>query len=429
MIQKSTTSSLAQYDTDALLAELHARQQLKPSDTESAGQDFIVPEHAQSLLKKSKGVIQKFNTYLHQANNIAIPLRQSGGRAAASLAASLTFKNIERQFDRAYAVRGVSLRIKAGELVCLLGPSGCGKTTLLRLASGIETPTSGRILLNDYEVAGPERFVQPERRNVGLMFQDFALFPHLTVLQNVAYGLTGLSKKLAMQEALSALARIELERYANCYPHILSGGQQQRVALARALAPRPAVILMDEPFSGLDVYLRDTLRKTTRELLKKTRSTGIIVTHDPVEAVQMADRIVVMRDGLIVQAGVANELYRNPEDLFVARLFSEINELPAVVKNGAVDMPFGRFPVRGFKDGDRVVFCVRQRAVCPDWKGIHGRILGAQFQGDLVQLSIGITGLEKPLVSLMREEMAPAVGEEVMINVDPKGTMIFAAEA
>ncbi|MEO0809845.1 MAG: ABC transporter ATP-binding protein, partial [Pseudomonadota bacterium] len=342
--------------------------------------------------------------------------------------ASLTFENIERRFDQAYALRGVSLEIKAGELVCLLGPSGCGKTTLLRLASGIETPTAGRILLNNHEVAGPERIVPPEKRNVGLMFQDFALFPHLTVLQNVAYGLTNLNKKLAQKEAMSALARIELERFANHYPHTLSGGQQQRVALARAIAPRPAVMLMDEPFSGLDVYLRASLRRTTRELLKETRSTGIIVTHDPVEAVQMADRIVVMRNGRIVQVGHANELYRNPTDLFVARLFSEVNELPATVENGVIEMPFGRFPAPGFSDGAKVILCVRQRAVRPDWKGISGRILAAQFQGDLVQLTIGVTGLDKPLTSLMREEMTPAVGNDVMINVDPKGTMIFAAD-
>ncbi|MEO1609433.1 MAG: ABC transporter ATP-binding protein [Pseudomonadota bacterium] len=428
MMQKSTTSSLAHYDTDALLEELNARQQA--SDAEVAGRDLIISNRtrSQSLIEKGRGIIQNFRDRLEQPDNDILPLPQTGTRAAASFAASLTFENIERRFDQAYALRGVSLEIKAGELVCLLGPSGCGKTTLLRLASGIETPTAGRILLNNHEVAGPERIVPPEKRNVGLMFQDFALFPHLTVLQNVAYGLTNLNKKLAQKEAMSALARIELERFANHYPHTLSGGQQQRVALARAIAPRPAVMLMDEPFSGLDVYLRASLRRTTRELLKETRSTGIIVTHDPVEAVQMADRIVVMRNGRIVQVGHANELYRNPTDLFVARLFSEVNELPATVENGVIEMPFGRFPAPGFSDGAKVILCVRQRAVRPDWKGISGRILAAQFQGDLVQLTIGVTGLDKPLTSLMREEMTPAVGNDVMINVDPKGTMIFAAD-
>jgi len=366
---------------------------------------------------------------LAQYSNNVRPFRQTGARAAASLAASLTFENIERKFDRAHAVRSVSLHIEAGELVCLLGPSGCGKTTLLRLASGIETPTAGRILLNNYEVAGPARFLPPEKRNVGFMFQDFALFPHLTVLQNVAYGLNRLSKQEAMQEATAALARIELERYAGDYPHVLSGGQQQRVALARALAPQPAVVLMDEPFSGLDVFLRDSLRRTTRELLKETRSTGIIVTHDPVEALQLADRIVIMQEGRIMQVGTANDLYHNPQNLFVAHLFSKINELPAIVEDGAIELPFGRFPAPGFKNGAKVAFCVRQRAVRLDENGIQAQILDAQFLGDLVQLTIGMPGLDGPLISLMREDMKPAMSDGVTINVDPKGTMIFAAEA
>ena len=374
------------------------------------------------IFRKIAGVFSK-------GDDDPLPVRQLGSRAAVSFAASLTFENVERRFDYSYAVRDVSLHVEAGEIICLLGPSGCGKTTLLRLASGIEAPTSGRILLNNYEVAGPERFVEPERRNIGLMFQDFALFPHLTVLENVAFGLKGLGRQLASQEAFAVLARIGLDRYARDYPHILSGGQQQRVALARAIAPRPAVILMDEPFSGLDVYLRETLRRTTRDLLKETRSTGIIVTHDPDEAMQLADRVAVMRNGRIVQSGLSDHLYRHPADLFVARLFSEINELPAVVRNGAVDMPFGRFPAPGFKDGTKVVFCVRRRAVRPHWQGVSGRVLATQFQGDLAQLTIGVTGLETPLISLVREKMTPAVGDDVIITVDPEGILIFEEEA
>ena len=425
---KSTTQ-LAQFDTASLLAELHARQQIDPSGSDAFGKGIIIPQRPQSLVKKGVGIIQSFTAHWGQPDNHAFPLQSSGDQTDTACAAKLTFENTERKFDRTHAVRGVSLQVNSGELICLLGPSGCGKTTLLRLASGIEAPTAGRVLLNDYEVAGPTRFVPPEKRNVGMMFQDFALFPNLTVLENVVYGLKGFSKKLAVQEAFATLARIGLERYAHDYPHILSGGQQQRVALARAIAPRPAVILMDEPFSGLDVYLRDTLRQKTRELLKETRSTGIIVTHDPVEAVQMADRIVVMQDGKILQAGLADDLYRHPSNLFVARLFSEINELPAVVQNGVVEMPFGRFPAPGIADGSRVVLCVRKRAVRPDWKGVQGRVLAVQFQGDTAQLTLGVTGLETPLKSLIQEQMIPAVGDYVMINIDPKDTFIFEVEA
>ena len=252
----------------------------------------------------------------------------TAGRAAATIAARLTFEGVERRYGASLALAGFSLDIAPAEVVCLLGPSGCGKTTLLRVAAGIERPTGGRVLINDQEVAGPDRFVPPEKRNVGLMFQDFALFPHLTILDNVAFGLKSLPREDARREALAALARVGLERYADDYPHILSGGEQQRVALARAIVPRPAVMLMDEPFSGLDVQLRERLQEETLALLRETRATCLIVTHAPAEAIRLGDRIAVMRAGRLVQAGKAEALYRNPADLFVARLFSEINEIP-----------------------------------------------------------------------------------------------------
>ena len=194
------------------------------------------------------------------------------------------------------------------------------------------------MLISDFEVAGPAGSSPPEQRNVGLMFQDFALFPHLSIRDNVAFGLKSLRREEAAREALAALDRVGLARYADAYPHILSGGEQQRVALARALLPRPAVMLMDEPFSGLDVQLRERLQEDTLALLRETRATSLIVTHAPAEAIRMGDRIAVMHGGRIVQAGKAEELYRDPADLFVARLFSEINEIPMTVQAG----PCGR---------------------------------------------------------------------------------------
>ncbi|HYD15109.1 MAG TPA: ABC transporter ATP-binding protein, partial [Hyphomicrobium sp.] len=202
-------------------------------------------------------------------------------RAGATFAAKVTFDAVDKVYGERAALDGFSLEIAPGEVVCLLGPSGCGKTTLLRVAAGIERPTGGRILINDLEVAGPSRFMQPEDRGVGLMFQDFALFPHLTILDNVAFGLKALPREDAKREALLILSRVGLERYADRYPHILSGGQQQRVALARALVPRPSVMLMDEPFSGLDVQLRDSMQEETLSLLRETRATSMIVTHHP----------------------------------------------------------------------------------------------------------------------------------------------------
>ena len=245
---------------------------------------------------------------------------------------------------------------------------------MLRIAAGIEKPSAGRVLLNELEVAGPDRFVPPEKRSVGLMFQDFALFPHLTIAANVAFGLKSLGKDEAQRQAMAALGRVGLARYADEYPHVLSGGEQQRVALARAIAPRPAVLLMDEPFSGLDVQLRDSMQEETLALLRETRTTCIIVTHHPEEAMRLGDRIAVMRGGRLVQEGAGEDLYRHPADLFVARLFSEINEITASVDGTRVVCALGDFPAPGFEDGEIVKLCVRQRAV--QLSGPRGRAGG-----------------------------------------------------
>ena len=274
-------------------------------------------------------------------NGAAAGEAPTGERAAATFAARLTFEKLERRYGETRALDGVDLDIAPGEVVCLLGPSGCGKTTLLRVAAGIEKPSAGRVLINEREIAGPNRFVPPEERGVGLMFQDFALFPHLTILGNVAFGLKALPKAAARREALAALQRVGLAKLADEYPHILSGGQQQRVALARAIVPRPAVMLMDEPFSGLDVQLREAMQEETLGLLRETRATSVIVTHHPEEAMRIGNRIAVMRAGRLVQAGTAEELYHRPADLFVARLFSEINEIAYPVRGGRVETPLG----------------------------------------------------------------------------------------
>ena len=361
------------------------------------------------------------------AGQRAVP---AGGRAAATIAARLTFERIERRYNDNLVLGGFTLDIAPGEVVCLLGPSGSGKTTALRIASGIEKPSGGRVLINDYEVAGPERFVPPEKRNVGLMFQDFALFPHLTIRDNVAFGLKSLPREDAAREALSALARVGLERYAGDYPHILSGGEQQRVALARAILPRPAVMLMDEPFSGLDIQLREKLQEETLQLLRETRATCLIVTHAPSEAIRLGDRIAVMRGGRLMQAGKAEELYRNPADLFVARLFSEINEVPFTVEGGALRTPIGIFAVPDLAEGEAAVLCIRRRAVrlVAAGQGLPGRVLHAKFLGDQAVLEIAAQGFERPLLTLVREGEEPARGAEVSIAVDPASVLVFPAE-
>ena len=353
------------------------------------------------------------------------------GRAAGTIAARLTFERLERRFDTTLALNGFSLDIAPAEVVCLLGPSGCGKTTLLRVAAGIEKPTGGRVLINAREVAGPDRFVPPERRNVGLMFQDFALFPHLTIIDNVAFGLRALPREDARREAAVALARVGLTRYADDYPHILSGGEQQRVALARAIVPRPAVMLMDEPFSGLDVQLRERLQEETLTLLRETRATCLIVTHAPAEAIRLGDRIAVMRAGRLLQAGKAEELYRNPADLFVARLFSEINEIRYTVESGALRTPIGAFAVPGLNEGEEAILCIRRRAIRIGsvGAGLPARLLRSQFLGDLALLEVAVHGFERPLLTVVREGEQPRQGQEVSISVDAESVLVFPAHA
>lgn len=281
-----------------------------------------------------------------------------------SLAMELVFEDVVQAYGPVRALDGVSLTVAAGELVCLLGQSGCGKTTLLRVASGIEQPTSGRVLMGGVEVSRASSFVPPERRGIGLMFQDYALFPHLTVLDNVAFGLQPIGKAEARKNALAALKRVRLEKHADDYPHMLSGGEQQRVALARSIVPRPGILLMDEPFSNLDKRLRDEVREDTTAILREAGATTIVVTHDPEEAMRTADRIVLMRAGRIVQHGSPEALYSAPADLSVARFFCNFNEIEGRITAGRVETPVGMFPMpEWFSGQSKAVVCIRPQAV------------------------------------------------------------------
>jgi iron(III) transport system ATP-binding protein len=357
------------------------------------------------------------------------------GRAAATFAARLTLEAVTRTYGDADALAGIDLDVPPGEIVCLLGPSGCGKTTLLRVISGIERPTSGRVLINDSEVAGPNRFVPPEQRSVGLMFQDFALFPHLSVLDNVAFGLRSLARDERERAARSILDRVGLSGFAEAFPSTLSGGQQQRVALARAIVPRPAVMLMDEPFSGLDIQLRDAMQEETLSLLRETRATSLIVTHNPEEAMRLGDRIAVLSAGRIVQAGRTDALYANPASLFVARLFSEINEIPARVSGKRIVTAAGAFAAPGLSDGASAVLCIRERAIDVrpngdrgEGVGLKGRILDERFLGDMTRFDVAVEGFEQILRVRTPVRDGLAKGREVAVSIDPGGVLVFPSD-
>lgn len=276
---------------------------------------------------------------------------------------ALLLEKVSHAFDGFTAVDGIDLRVGPGELVCLLGPSGCGKTTVLRVAAGLEELQRGRVLIAGREMARPGLSVPPEARGVGLVFQDYALFPHLTVAENVAFGLIRERQPARRAVALKALARIGMGDHAERYPHTLSGGEQQRVALARALAPQPELLLLDEPFSGLDIRLRDRVRDETLRVLRAAEISTLIVTHDPEEAMYMADRIAVMRAGQILQEGPPAELYSAPQSAFIARFLSDVNSVHGTVEGGVVASVFGRIAAGGLADGARVDVLIRPEAL------------------------------------------------------------------
>ncbi|MEM7505452.1 MAG: ABC transporter ATP-binding protein [Pseudomonadota bacterium] len=263
------------------------------------------------------------------------------------------------RFDKQVAVDEVSLEIGEGEICCLLGPSGCGKSTTLRMAAGVERQSAGRVLVDGVEVSGPSLHQPPEARSVGLMFQDFALFPHLNVADNIAFGLRRMSRRDRAAAVEGYLRKVGLAAYGEKFPHQLSGGEQQRVALARALAPRPRVMLMDEPFSGLDNRLRDDVRDETLSILKAEGTAVLMVTHEPLEAMRMADRIALMRSGRIVQTGAPYHLYNNPVDLKAAAFFSDINVVHGSVIDYQTDTPFGLFLAPRMVDGADVEIIIR----------------------------------------------------------------------
>ena len=352
------------------------------------------------------------------------------GTAGATIAGLLAFERVSRKFGAADAVRDVSFELQPGEIVCLLGPSGCGKTTLLRIAAGIERPSAGRVLIDGDEVAGPARYLPPEKRNIGLMFQDFALFPHLPIIANVAFGLRDIERGEALKIARHALERVGLAHLADTYPHTLSGGEQQRVALARAIVPRPQVMLMDEPFSGLDQRLRESVRSETLALLKETRATTMLVTHDPVEAMELADRILLMRQGRLIQSGTPEELYRRPIDSAAARFFSDVNEVGGICKQGAVETPLGRFEAPGLAGGGSALVMVRPQGIRRAYGpvGIEGYCLDSRFLGDRSQCLVLFKGIEEPLMMRVDAAEAPGRGETALFRIDPDHVLVFARQ-
>lgn len=349
-------------------------------------------------------------------------------------ASGLTVSGLSHSFGPQQILKDISLNVAPGEILCLLGPSGCGKTTTLRLIAGLEELQTGRIAWNDLVLADTGLNVPPEKRQVGLLFQDFALFPHLTVAENVAFGLKGLSAEERDSRVHEVLDQVGMLRYGTKYPHFLSGGEQQRVALARARAPRPRIFLLDEPFSNLDTRLRNQLRDLCLHVLKKSDSSSVIVTHDPEEAMFMGDKVAVMQDGEIVQIGPPEELYFRPLSAFVAGLFGEVNEITGRVVDGHVVTPLGRVCAPNLNDGMEVDVLVRPEALHVSEgsdRGAVASVITSRLLGGSSLLHLSVPNGEDGglhVHSRVPGRMLPQEGSSVRLSLDEQNVFVFPRE-
>lgn len=327
------------------------------------------------------------------------------------------------------AVDNLSLKVGDGELLVLLGPSGCGKTTTLRMIAGFERPETGSIQIGSEIVANERAWVPPERRGVGIVFQDYALFPHLTVAQNVAFGMLRTARRERAERVAVTLATVDLSEYAERYPHELSGGQQQRVALARAMAPQPRLLLLDEPFSNLDPELREVLRYEVRAIVRRSGITTVLVTHDQSEAFALADRIAVMHRGKLHQLADPETLYRRPASRFVAGFVGRAQFLPGIVNNSHVTTELGDFHLQTpMPQGASAEALLRpdDLHIAPDQAG-KALVIGREFGGATVRYAVRlpssrIIDVIQPSVHLL------PLDSPVSIEVLPREPVIFATQ-
>jgi iron(III) transport system ATP-binding protein len=335
---------------------------------------------------------------------------------------TITLTSVRRSYDKTLALHDVSLTAPEAQVVALLGPSGSGKSTILRLIAGLEPVEAGEIQVGGELVSSPGRTLATEARRIGMVFQDYSLFPHLNAGSNVAFGIDKVGRAERDETALRWLDRVGLKHRAGAFPHELSGGEQQRVALARALAPQPRAILLDEPFSGLDAMLRAELRDATLATLAEARTTTLFVTHDAEDALQAADRLVILKAGCVLQEAAPREAYDRPASLDAAAALGPVNVFKANVANGAVATPFGAVKAVHLARGAAAQAVVRAEAVTltpgPDARVISVRPHGAH---DLVRIEAQ---------GVVWRALAPArtpLGETVSVVIQPAGAFAFSA--
>lgn len=319
------------------------------------------------------------------------------------------------------AVDGVELTLTCGRVTALLGPSGSGKSTLLRAIAGLEPLDAGEIRFENHLWSAQGLHKPPEDRRCGVVFQDYALFPHLTALDNVAFGLREGPRSTRRETAMKRLEAVELGHRAKAYPHELSGGEQQRVALARALAIKPDVMLLDEPFSGLDRRLRSDLRGATADALRQSEAATLIVTHDAEEALELADSIALMNEGRIIQTGAPDTLYMKPASLTAARLLGDVDAFEAEIKDGAAHTVLGAYPADGFTPGEKALLLVRPEGVKldrADTDGALARITARRVSSGYARLTCRLeTGQTLEARASLKENHR--VGDAVRLSVEP----------
>lgn len=298
----------------------------------------------------------------------------------------LAIENVFKTFDKDVQVlKGIDTTMQKGDTIALVGESGCGKTTLLRSIAGFEKPEEGSIRLNGEVLQDAQAFINPEKRNIGFLFQDYALFPHMTVASNIAFGLESLSKADQEQRIDEVLTMLGIESLKKRYPHEISGGQQQRVALARALAPSPKLLLMDEPFSNIDNMIKDQVRTELKSVLREAGITTILVTHDMEDAMIMADEILVMKDGQILQQAIPNEMYQNPVDSYVAGFFGKANWLTVMNSNTGYSTALGK--CNATQEGKLLV---RPEDIVEDTNGVVCEVLAIQYRGSYFEVKVTV---------------------------------------